>query len=314
MRSRSLIIAHRLGLFACLEGRTCDAAELASLLGLDNVLGLTKLLANLEGLGLLQRREGKYELTEIARKGLLPESPGYYGEFIDFFAGQFESKPIPMVLDHLRTGGLLRPATTPLHWQQYMSAMDRMAFLSADRIAEKMELAGDHTLLDLGGGPGLYAIAACQMYEKLRATIYDLPEALQFAQHNVAKAGLEQKITLRPGSVTDFDYGGPYDVIFLSHTVHLFDEPTVQKIFEACRAALSSRGRLVVRELFTDDSRTEPLLGSLIAMHMWNEGDAYSVPQASELLARAGFQSPEHVQFLGKGDPEILGSLMIAGK
>jgi len=314
MRCRSLILAHQLGLFTCLGEQPMNVAQVGDAFGIKNLVGLAKLFANLEGLHLLRQRRGEFELTEIARECLLPASPGYFGEFVDFFADQFESKPVSMVLDHLRTGGLLRPVATAINWQHYMAAMDRMAILSADRIAGALKMEHDDRLLDLGGGPGCYAIAACRMYAHLQATILDLPDALQFARQNVVAASLDQRITLCPGSVTDFEYGGPYDVIFLSHTIHLFDEPTVQKIFAVCHSALTTRGRLVVRDLFTDSTRTEPLLGSMIALHMWNEGDAYSIPQATELLCKAGFQPPSHVQFRDKGDPQILGSLLIADK
>lgn len=314
MRARSLIIAHRLGIFTCLGEGACDASQLATSLAIQNRVALEKLLANLQGMQLLRQERGKYELTQIAREGLLPNSPGYYGEFVDFFADQFDCKPVSDVLEHLRQGGFLRPVPSAINWQRYMAAMDRMAMQSADRIASVMRMEHDHRLLDLGGGPGCYAIAACRMYPQLQATILDLPEALQFAKNNIAGTGLDERISLCPGSVTDFEYFGPHDVIFLSHTIHLFDERTVQRIFAACHAALAMHGRLIVRDLFTDQTRTDPLLGSLIAMHMWNEGDAYSIPQTADLLCQAGFQMPSHIQFREQGDPQILGSLLIAKK
>lgn len=314
MRSRSLIVAYRLGLFRQLGERALSAAQLAIELGIVNVPGLVKLLANLEGIRLVVRVDGCYELTELARQGLLPESDSFYGEFIDFFADQFECKPTDDIQNHLRTGGFLRPAPSTLHWQHYMAAMDRMASLSANQIASSMRLENDRTLLDLGGGGGCYSIAACRAYSELNVTILDLPDTLKFAGHNVDAAGLASRISLLPGSVVDFQYGGPYDVVFLSHTIHLFDEATVQRVFSACYAALKPSGRLIVRDLFTDESRCEPLLGSLIALHMWNEGDAYSIPQVTALLRDAGFHSSSHIDFRSKGDPLILGSLMVAGK
>ncbi|MDV6030545.1 MAG: hypothetical protein F9B45_10655 [Phycisphaera sp. RhM] len=153
-----------------------------------------------------------------------------------------------------------------------------------------------------------------QTIPALNATILDLDDALHFAHQNVSDAQMVDRITLRPGSVTDGCYGGPYDVILLSHTIHLFDELSVQTIFSACHAALGAGGRLVVRDLFTDGGRTQPALGSLVAFHMWNEGDAYSVSQTTRLLVQAGFQPPRHVPFRDGEDPEILGSLLISAK
>lgn len=312
MRSRSLILAHRLGVFVGLSEQSQTPAQLAATLEIQNLHGLRKLLTTLEGLQLVSQTQGQFTLTEIAREGLLPGSLRYYGEFIDFFADQFEAKPVAFMEQQLRTGNLLRPVPTADHWTHYMLAMDRMAIQTANRIARTLQMEDDRTLLDLGGGPGCYAIAACQQYEQLQATILDLPDALSFAEKHVAQAGLGSRITCRPGSVTEFSYGGPYDVIFLSHTIHLFDESTVQQMFAACRAALSDRGRLVVRDLFTDEHRTDPLLGSLIGLHMWNEGDAYSVPQTTQLLDQAGFQPPVQRTIREPGEPQILGSLLVA--
>ncbi|WP_372897398.1 methyltransferase [Stieleria sp.] len=313
MRARSLAIAHRLGLFAALADRTCDVTGLSNTLGVQ-ATGLRKLLVTLETMDLVRRLGDDYELTELARQSLLGRNAQSFGEFVDFFTDQFESKPISLLMNHLRFGGPVRPATTADQWRHYMAAMDRMAHLSADRIAEAMQLDRDQTLLDLGGGPGCYAIAACKRYPHLNATILDLDDALRFAHQNVSDAQLADRIKLRPGSVTDGCYGGPYDVILLSHTIHLFDELSVQSIFSACHAALGAGGRLVVRDLFTDGGRTQPALGSLVAFHMWNEGDAYSVPQTTRLLVQAGFQPPRHVPFRDGEDPEILGSLLISAK
>ncbi|MDV6030544.1 MAG: hypothetical protein F9B45_10650 [Phycisphaera sp. RhM] len=163
MRARSLSIAHRLGLFAALADGTCGVTGLSSTLGVQ-ATGLRKLLVTLETMELVDRTGDDYELTEIARQSLLGRNAQYFGEFVDFFTDQFESKPISLLLNHLRFGGPVRPTTTADQWRHYMAAMDRMAHLSADRIAETMQLDRDQTLLDLGGGPGCYAIAACKRY------------------------------------------------------------------------------------------------------------------------------------------------------
>ncbi len=311
MRSRSLVMAHRLGIFEVLSERSLTIDELSDRLLLKNRLGVGKLLSTLESLGLLASVGESYALTDTARASLLKSSPGYFGDLVDFFAQQLEMKTASYVQDLLRLGSQPAPTVSDQQWSVYMAAMESMARMSADAIAQAIDFGNEATVLDLGGGPGLYAIAFCQRFPQLFATIYDLPAALQHAEAHVRAARLSERITCVAGSATDAHYGGPYDVIFVSHTIHLFDPAAVGRMFRACHASLKPGGRLVVRDVIMNDSKTTPSLGSLVALNMWLDGEAYSFGQIAELMREAGLADISERPIAGGQGPEVLGSLVI---
>jgi len=90
-----------------------------------------------------------------------------------------------------------------------------------DRIAARPAV---RRLLDLGGGPGTYAIHFCLAHPDLHAVIYDRPTTAPFAHATVDKFGLTGRIEFHPGDfVSDPIGGGPYDAAWLSHILHSND-------------------------------------------------------------------------------------------
>jgi hypothetical protein len=70
-------------------------------------------------------------------------------------------------------------------------------------------------LLDLGGGSGGVAIAACQACPGLSATIVELPRVVPFAAASVAEANLSGRIRTAAVDVTATPPDGIFDVAVL---------------------------------------------------------------------------------------------------
>ena len=68
--------------------------------------------------------------------------------------------------------------------------MFNLASLLAPRIAQAIDLSGCRRLLDLGGGPGTYAIHFCLANPGLSAVVYDLPTTRSFAEETIARFDL----------------------------------------------------------------------------------------------------------------------------
>ena len=59
--------------------------------------------------------------------------------------------------------------------ESFLLGMFNLASQLAPRLAREIDLSGRQRLLDLGGGPGTYAIHFCRQYPDLVAAVYDLP-------------------------------------------------------------------------------------------------------------------------------------------
>ena len=99
----------------------------------------------------------------------------------------------------------------------FAQAMASSGKASAKETAQKVDLSRVNTLLDIGGGPGIYAIEFARHYPNLNVVILDKPETLVVAQENINQAGLEKRITLLKGNAFESDWGKNYDFIFLLH-------------------------------------------------------------------------------------------------
>ncbi|WP_439545021.1 class I SAM-dependent methyltransferase [Sandarakinorhabdus sp.] len=103
-------------------------------------------------------------------------------------------------------------------------------------------------VLEVGCGTGRNLIAAARRFPGARFTGIDISqEMLATARSNVARAGLDGRITLRPGDATAFDPaalsdGTGFDRVFLSYTLSMI--PDWRAALAQSAAALAPGGRL----------------------------------------------------------------------
>lgn len=69
----------------------------------------------------------------------------------------------------------------------------------ADALKGMVDLSGCETITDAGGGSGLDAMALCQKYPQLTATILDVKETLEVTRALIANHKEKSRIILREG-------------------------------------------------------------------------------------------------------------------
>ena len=77
--------------------------------------------------------------------------------------------------------------------------MFNLAMMLAPKIVPYIDLAERRHLLDLGGGPGTYAIQFCMQNPDLKATIFDLPGSRDFAEKTVSQFSMQERIDFQAG-------------------------------------------------------------------------------------------------------------------
>ena len=103
-------------------------------------------------------------------------------------------------------------------WDVYQRGMRSLARLSAPEVAVRTPCLGNPlTMLDVGGGHGAYSAAFCRRYPQLKATILDLPQAVDAATPLVAEEDLEERIVHKAGNALTEDLGrAAWDIILVS--------------------------------------------------------------------------------------------------
>jgi cyclopropane fatty-acyl-phospholipid synthase-like methyltransferase len=182
--------------------------------------------------------------------------------------------------------------TDPDLGSNVLAVLHRIGQQSGPEFAKRLQLSGPVRFLDLGGGAGTNAIAFCQAYPGLTATVFDLPATLQLTERTVKEAGLESRIALLPGDFNKDELGGPYDVALMSDILHYQDFSTNAALVKRVWAYLAPGGRLVIKDRFLNEAGTGPAWTTAFAVHILvntERGDCYRTADAIQWMGAAGF-------------------------
>ncbi|MBS7690105.1 methyltransferase domain-containing protein [Pseudomonas lalucatii] len=308
VQADALRVALELQLFERLV-EPLTAAETAARLQLHPA-NTAQLLELLWSMRLLERRgvdatpcQWRYGTGAVAGQYLSRVSPDYCGDawlfrtqalrhFGDQLGEQVRSGRAS-IAPHLAGTGANWQAAARLQIAQEQRAVTAAAALAL--VSRLPEFAAAERLLDLGGGPGLVAIALAEANPVLGGEVFDLPEAASVAQENIARAGLAGRLRSRGGDLSRDALGEGYDLIWCSSVLHFVADPHVA----LCRmlAALRPGGVLVCAQAEIPHSPDAALamLPYYLSMRMLGR----HVTRAGELyqaLARAGFGGLETVR------------------
>lgn len=281
-----------LDLFTPLAERPHAVAELAERLSCS-VRGLAMLVDALAALGLLEKRGETFRASPFAADFLALTSPNYLGYIIShhhhLMAGW--ARLDESVRSGRPIGERISHGDDAKARESFEMGMFNLAMLLAPRIVSQIDLNGRQRLLDLGGGPGTYAIHFCQQNPALTAVVYDLPSTRPFAEKTIARFGLSERIAFTDGDFIAKGIEGRYDVAWLSHILHSEDEAGCGIILEKAMAALEPGGLILVQEFILDDAKDGPPFPALFSLNMLlgtSSGQSYSQGELTGMLQRAG--------------------------
>jgi SAM-dependent methyltransferase len=284
----------RLDLFTPLAGAELTAGEVASHRGIDP-RGGAMLLDALASLGFLAKTGTKYTCTPFAATNLSRNAPGYLGHIIQHhhhlmtgWAQLHESvqsgKPVRERVSH---------GDDEVARESFLMGMFNLASQLAPRIVNSIDIKGRRNLLDLGGGPGTYAIHFCLHNPELRAVVYDLPTTRVFAEKTIAGSGVADRVRFHAGDYHADAVPDGFDVAWLSHILHADGPGACANILTKAVAALEPGGMLLVQEFILNDRKDGPLFPALFSLNMLlgtPDGQAYSEGELAGMMQAAGLR------------------------
>jgi acetylserotonin N-methyltransferase len=303
--SMAMFTALELGVFERLAKGSADNATLARELGLQPEAA-EQLLDAAVGMGLLGKRDGRYENLPPASAYLVRSSPEALVGYIDF--SQRVGYRMWADLPHaIRTGSNLWEKSYGLkgdifaHFfktedskRDFLRGMHGMGMLSSPRVAEAFDLGRFTRLADLGGATGHLAVAACARWPRLRALVFDLAPVIPAAREYVSGTAVKDRIEFVAG---DFfaDPLPPADLYALGRILHDWSLPKIRLLLSKIVAALPPGGGLLIAERLLADDKSGPLAGQLQSLNMLacTEGRERSAPEYRALLLEAGFSKVE---------------------
>ena len=328
-QAQVVLTAVRLGVFEALDeararaershGAAVDTAlgaeQLAERLGADP-RGVRILCDALAALGILVREPdgdgARYRNAPAARQALLPDAPRskvsmllhrarLYERWAKLFDSVVTGAPVPDDAIDPRLDASARA---------FAHAMADVARDSAIKTADALEragvLAGVRSLLDLGGGPGHYAVELARRVPAARATVLDRAETLAVARETIAAAGLDGRVGTRAGDAYAgglAEDGGPYDLIFTSNMIHIYPAEANRLLARDAARALAPGGRLAIKDFLLEPDGTGPPGAALFAVNMLvstDGGDCYTLDEVAGWCREAGLDPEDPLEITEK--------------
>ena len=290
---RVLIAALELNIFTAVGTNVWTIAALAHEMKVSE-RGLAILCRNLAMAGLLKKHGETYTNSRLGATALNTHHPAYRGDYLRLIMSHWadwgrllESVKTGLPLDH-------DEPEEPDYRRRFTWAMHHRTLETAPKIAAQINLRGVRNLLDLGGGPGTYAMAFLAKNPTLRATVCDRPAALDVAKEIAATHKAGARLSYLSLDVMKEDISGAYDVIWYSNVLHIYSPEDNQALFRRALAALNPGGRLLIQDAFLHDREgLFPEEASLFAVSMLlftEKGNTYSAAETKAWLTDAGFE------------------------
>jgi predicted O-methyltransferase YrrM len=299
----------KLDVFSAIGEKRLTSGEVSEKISTDE-RATAMLLNALTAMNLLQKKGNAFTNTEISNTFLSKASPRYIGYMIMHHHHLVEGWSR---LDQaVKTGSSVRSRASFSDEEMregFIMGMFNMAMSIAPRLVPLIDLSSRHHLLDLGGGPGTYAIHFCLTNPNLKATIFDLPTTRPFAEETIKKFNLSDRIAFMPGDYVEEEVRGSYDAAWLSHILHGEGPETCRQIIKKTVRTLNPEGLLVVHDFILNDSMDSPLFPALFALNMLigtDDGQAYSAEQIIDMLADAGLKDIQRIPFKSPNDSGLI--------
>ncbi len=305
----TLHAAVKLDIFTAIGDGALPAAAVADGTGFSED-ATERLLNALVAMGLLEKSGDLFSNTESARRFLVKSADTYIGFMI--MHHHYLMPSWNRLAEAVRTGRPVRERAISGdddRREAFLMGMFNIASAIAPAVAELIDLGGCRRLLDLGGGPGTFAIHFCLKHPELTAAIYDLATTRPFAQKTIKKFGMEDRIRFIPGDYTAEEVEGAFDAVWLSHILHGEDPATCQEMIRKAVGTLTGKGRIFIHEFILEDSADGPLFPALFSLNMLvgtDGGRAYTQAELVDMLTAVGVRDIQRLPFVGPTESGIL--------
>ncbi|MGB3641622.1 MAG: methyltransferase [Rivularia sp. (in: cyanobacteria)] len=293
----TLTVADELGLFTLIAQAPKTASEVSQSLCLTE-RATEALLGVITSLGYLVQQNSKFNLTQVSRNFLLPQSPYYWGGMFKLMANN------PLTHSVLLEG--LKNDTANVYQEQdvweahemeiekakvFTGGMQSMTMPGALGLANHGNFNGVKRLLDVGGGSAAVSVALAQRYPQMLCTILDLPVVCKIAKEYISKAGLSNQIDTYSANFFADVFPAGYDAILFSNIVHDWEWEKCQHLVKNSFEALPKGGRIYIHELLLNDTKDGSITATSYSMCMiwWAKGKQYTASEVNQLLQQAGF-------------------------
>lgn len=303
MASKHLFAASEIGLFEALSPGAASLQELSSRIGVPaRTLGIVT--AAMVSLGLIEQDGNLYRNSDAAAAFLAGNSGQDLRPMLRYF-DKILWENWKDLAGAVRTDqGQSRFGKFTREQQQIFSdGVEAITTSAAMAVAASYDFGRHHSILDVAGGTGSFLVHVLRRNNSLKGTLFELPGACAVARQKLAELPEGARINIVEGDVFKDPFpGGDYDVLIVANTIHIFSVAHNIELFRKMRAHVQPSTRLLLPDLWTDPSHSQPAAAALLSggfLITSGEGQAYSEAEADEWLGQTGWQKLERKPLAG---------------
>jgi hypothetical protein len=298
--SKIVYAAAKLSLADHLAAGPRSAADLAGPTG-TKATALHRLMRSLAGLGLLTQVDEQRFATTALGAALQTGAPGAARSSVLTLAGPWFVAAFEEIMHSLATGetGFEKAMGMPVfdylgqhpaEASMFSETMVGVHGAEPQAVAEAYDFSGFQLVADVGGATGNLLSTVLAHHPGPRGILFDMPHVVRDAPALLKKYGVEQRVTITPGSFFETVPAGA-DAYLLSHVIHDWREEQCLAILGNCRKAMKPGSRLLLIEMVLPDGDT-PHPGKIldIVMLVGPGGQERNEAEYASLLAKAGFR------------------------
>lgn len=291
--SFAMLAGMQLDLFTPLTDGPKNADELAEALGV-NANKLAPLLYLLVTTGLLTASDGRFSNTSESDQYFVRGGPTYIGGVHELFAELWEAAL--KTAESIRTGVPQAKHDFAAMSQEELGGFFRGLHPGAQaagrQLAQILDLGRHRHLLDVGGGSGGLAIAACKACPELHATVVELPSIVPITKEFLAEAGMTDRVQVASVDVIERPPEGTFDVAILRFLIQVLSADQAFRAVLNVSQAIGLGGMIHIVGHVLDDDRLSPPAATclnLVFLNLYDNGQAYTEAEHREWLQKAGF-------------------------
>jgi SAM-dependent methyltransferase len=330
MRSAIFHAAIELGIFTYLSQSRAGMKyeELAEDIGLYP--SATEVLLDcLTGLKLLHKdKKGHYSNSQEAKMALVEDSPYFSGarptginhsckypwksflksiecakRWIDFLTtGKTDLEPQPVATDGNNWADSIEAQVYCARVALRGHIHQTLNLLRKERVLKK-----ESTLLDLGGGHGLFALAFARAFPGLRASVYEFPGVTKLTKRFLEAYGAKKQVDVIEGDMLVNPIPGHYDVIFCSNLWLEMDD--MAQLALKARNALNPGGWIIWKLFFPPYDWSEFFVTYLMLVYQFLQkhrpDDCKNTPVTADVVRLMKNMDFESVKILGVVDNNV---------
>ena len=173
----------------------------------------------------------------------------------------------------------------------YSELMADSQTLVAEEALAHLDLSQTRTLLDVGGGTGVFLTAAAHANPHLNLQLFDLPAVVDPATARFEREGLAARATITGGSFRTDALPMGADTISLIRVLYDHADETVAALLAKIHATLPSGGRLIVSEPMSGGARPNRAGDAYFGIYCMamQTGRARSAAEIANHMEAAGF-------------------------